>query len=274
MVQTEDRTGRECLDVIPHGEFMRPSEFCDSGNSKISTAVRNILKGCRNNEGDIATRLFFWVRDNVKYKLGLHADRASETLLKAEGSCSNKANLLVALLRAVELPAGFHILEVKTKEYFGPLSIRRINQFISSKSLHVHSAIYLHDKWVSVDASDDIRLSQSVRHLSPQATPVDFHGTRDALLHLDPAHIISKSEFPLPSIDHIFRKTSKLPTEMLRILDIYADYLRQNCILFDSIEEMEAAFFEWLQIVRPIDHQIFTAFEEQLMKAQLTHAPG
>ena len=97
-------------------------------------------------------------------------------------------------------------MEVKTKLYFGPLGVNRICQFVSEKSLHAYNAVFINNEWLAVDASDDIRLSQSMRHLAPPAHPVYFDGVNDALLNLDPDHIISNSVFPLPSLDHVFRK--------------------------------------------------------------------
>ena len=39
-------------------------------------------------------------------RVGLYSDTSSETLQRGYGSCSNKANVLVAILRALNIPAG------------------------------------------------------------------------------------------------------------------------------------------------------------------------
>jgi transglutaminase-like putative cysteine protease len=75
--------------------------------------------------------LFYWVRDNIEYELGLKSDTASSTLLRGSGSCINKANLVVALLRALGIPAGFHIMTVKTRAYFSCLCTPCFNKFMS-----------------------------------------------------------------------------------------------------------------------------------------------
>lgn len=249
---------------FPDESFSLPTACCDSENRTIATAVRNILKGCAEDEAEVAKRLFYWVRDNIQYTLGLQADSASTTLQKNKGSCSNKANLLAALLRSVGIPAGFHLMEVKTKLYFGPLAVNRVSKFVSDKSLHAHNSIFLRGKWVSVDCSDDIRLSQSLRHLTVPATPVWFDGVRDALLHIDPSHIISKTSSPLASIDHVLAKKVRLPSEIVAFLNTYLDYLRRSCIVAASVEEAESNFFEWFREMHPAEYKAFLRHEAAL----------
>jgi len=56
----------------------------------------------------------------------------------------------VALLRALGIPAGFHVMAVKTKEYFGCLCTPRFNRFMSDRSVHVYGAVLLGGKWLKI----------------------------------------------------------------------------------------------------------------------------
>ena len=64
-----------------------------------------------------AVLAFQQAQNAVLYRVGLHNDTSSATLCRGFGSCSNKANVLVALLRALGIPAGFGEILVNGKDY-------------------------------------------------------------------------------------------------------------------------------------------------------------
>ncbi|MDQ3357003.1 MAG: transglutaminase-like domain-containing protein [Actinomycetota bacterium] len=66
-------------------------------------------------------RLYRFVRDEIPYAFGPWGVRASQTLAQGTGTCTNKANLLVALLRAAGIGAAYGVLRVDTQHYFGPI---------------------------------------------------------------------------------------------------------------------------------------------------------
>jgi len=41
------------------------------------------------------------------HRVGIYSDKSSDTLRRGYGSCSNKANVLVSILRALQVPAGW-----------------------------------------------------------------------------------------------------------------------------------------------------------------------
>lgn len=243
-------------------DFLSATEYCDSDHPRIRRAVRNILFATPDDPAAIARRCFHWVRDHMQYTLGLQGVPASETLLAGQGSCSNKANLLCALLRAADIPAGFLPMQVRTKEYFGPVSIPRLNRYVSEKSLHVQATVRLDGRWLRVDPSDDVRMNLGFFHISPTCRLVDFDGTSDAVLALDPAHILQAAEHPVPDIDDILRKKPRVPAQLMEVLNAYVDYLRRYGITMDSVAEAEAAFFEWFRETNRHAYEKFVLFEE------------
>lgn len=236
-------------------EFLATSRYCDVEHSDIHDQAHQLTRSCRS-DIEKAVVLFEWVRDEVEYRLGLYKNTASETLAQGWGSCSNKANLLVALLRALEVPAGFHLLEVKTREYFGPLAPPAFFPFVSHRSLHVFCAVHLEGRWVRCDPTDDSRLSESTGHLNPQSRKVEFDGRRDALLNLRPEHILTDDGALLPHIDHVLEKERRSPPVFLRLLQRYMEFLRQRGKEFSNVDSIQESFFGLLEKESPEEHAL------------------
>ena len=114
--------------------------------------------------------MFTWVRDNVLYRVGLWNKTASETLHEREGTCTNKANLLVAMLRSVDIPAGYGLLKVDGQKYWGPATPSIISKHVGRVSSHIFAMVYL-DRWICIDPSDDIQLCKNVGYITKTANP-------------------------------------------------------------------------------------------------------
>lgn len=91
-------------------EFLQASEIIDFMEPGVSRAVAELAKGTGEEEL-IARRCFEWVRDHVKHsidhRIPIVTCKASEVLKHMAGFCYAKSHLLVALLRANGIPAGF-----------------------------------------------------------------------------------------------------------------------------------------------------------------------
>lgn len=236
-------TGRE------RKEFLQETEFCDFNHPAIQKLSREIC-GKLDCDRDKVVALYYWVRDNVLYRIGLWNRKASETLWEMEGTCSNKANLLIALLRANNIPAAYGIYKVSGQLYFGDANF--MGKFVSKVSYHVYTLVYL-DRWIEIDASDDCHLSRSVQHIIPQATELHFDGFNDAKLKIESDHIIS-NEGPVANIDHVFRK--KLRHRGLGILlsvgNLWLKYFRETKKRFQTHEELKANCLAFLKMHHPL----------------------
>lgn len=243
---------------MPHcSPYLETTEFCNADEPRIRRLAAELTRDSTG-DADKAIALFRFVRDSVRYRLGLYAENASDTLASGRGSCSNKANLLVALLRAAGLPAGYHVIQVKTKEYFGPLCSPVFHPFLSEKSLHVFCSVYLDGRWLKCDPSDDRELSEGTEHLNPQSRKVDFDGAGDALLNLTPEHIIADDGVRYDSIDGVFRKTRRCPALFLRVLDHYLDFLRVRGRAYSDVDELTVGFISWLDEQDPEGRRMLT----------------
>ena len=93
-----------------------------------------------------ARRLFEWVRDEIPHTADIGSDvvtcSASEVLREGMGHCHPKSHLLAALLRAVQIPAGFCY------------QVLRRDPPLEGTVAHGFNGLYLASvgKWIRVDA--------------------------------------------------------------------------------------------------------------------------
>jgi hypothetical protein len=228
-------------------EFLKETEFCDFSHPTIQKLSHEIC-GKLDNDRDKAVALYYWVRDNILYRIGIWNRKASETLWEMEGTCTNKANLLIALLRANNIPAAYGIYKVQGQLYFGDANF--LGKFVSKVSSHIYSLVYL-DKWIVIDASDDIGLSKSMHHIIPQSEEVHFDGINDAKLKLNPDHIL-RNEAPIANIDHIFKKKRRHAGILLSVGNLWLKYFRETKKKFSSHEDLKKCCLYYLKTHHPL----------------------
>lgn len=225
--------------------YLKNTFFCDSDNREIIKTA-NIIKGNLIDEKEIAVNVFNFVRDSTIYEVGNWRKKASQTLKKGSGTCTNNANLLVALLRALGIPSGFGVMEVIGPNYFGPIVLHHFNYHVSKKTKHIYAYVYLNNKWVKCDPSDDEPLSNNTQHLNPQSKKVIWNGIDDAVLNISSDHIISDSG-PFSNIDHIINKRMKYRRKIpVYFANIYIQFLREEGSKIKNISEIEHYFYNWL----------------------------
>lgn len=88
------------LDLVT---YLRPSRYCES-DSLLPTA-RSEFRGLTGH--DLLTAVTLWVWERVSYVPGssLVTDGAARTLMARRGVCRDYAHLVIALLRALDVPA-------------------------------------------------------------------------------------------------------------------------------------------------------------------------
>ncbi len=107
---------------VERDEFLRDALLRDSELLELdSVEVRGVLAKLALSELSPveATRVCFeWVRDEIRHSVDLRADTltctAREVLAEGHGLCFAKCNLLVALLRAQGIPAGYGYQRLRT----------------------------------------------------------------------------------------------------------------------------------------------------------------
>ncbi|MFC1932865.1 transglutaminase family protein [Chloroflexota bacterium] len=159
--------------------YLKSTRIIDCDTGTIQDKAREMTIG---QEGTIekAKSLFYFVRDGIKYNpyvprhLPEHFS-ASNTLSRGEGFCIQKAILLVALSRAVGIPArlGFAIIR-------NHLLSKKIAEMLVSNVFpdHGYAELYLDGKWVTATPAFDLEMCQKNR-----IAPVEFDGKNDAKFH-------------------------------------------------------------------------------------------
>lgn len=225
--------------------FLKETEYCDFSHPEIQKIAKEFLARYPDKK-ELAVTLFYWVRDNIFYRVGLWQRKASETLKEREGTCTNKANLLVALLRAGGIPAGYGLMSVKGQEYLGPAG-NLFARKIASQSVHFYTYVYLDGRWIKCDASDDRKFSCNTSYFNPQSRLVEWDGETDAKLNLNSEHILSDIG-PLADVDDkISKKPKNAKGIILRLGNLYIKFLRENEKRVFDIKELKPLFKSWLR---------------------------
>jgi hypothetical protein len=236
--------------------FLQETAFCNFSDPEIG--CRAELFGRRGvDEREIAVEVFEFVRDTIAYQVGNWQRTASETLRRRNGTCTNSANLMVALLRRLGIPAGYGVMTVSGREYLGPAVPARLAGRVAKQSRHIYVCVRLEGQWVRCDPSDDWALSTASHHINPQCTPVVWNGRHDALLNLDPRHIINDC-FPLANIDELMCKPMRLRMQIpVRIGNCFIEFLRQQGLSIEKPEQVEERFDDWLRQAGPMLHWLY-----------------
>ncbi|MFH8787696.1 transglutaminase-like domain-containing protein [Streptomyces roseoverticillatus] len=224
--------------------FLDSTRFCDAGSKAIADAAAEATDGAITDR-DKAVALFRWVQDEIKYAI-LHdwTHTATETLRMGRGSCSNKANLLCAMLRAQNIPAGFGVLVVNGKEYFGQGWFPALREMCDETSRHFFGVVHLGGKWLRCDPSDDRALSAGASHINRPSTRIHFDGTAHADMLLDPAHVLSSS-WPVPDIDRFLARKTTKPRENFAYMNSYVEFVRLHGSRYAGPRALEEAFHAW-----------------------------
>lgn len=228
-------------------DFLAQTSYCDFNHVSIQQIAADFRNKNFSNQTDLAVALFYFVRDSILYRVGLWQMKASETLAEGNGTCTNKANLLVALLRAGGIPAGYGVMKVKGKEYFGPVMLDIFRKHISSSSTHIYSYVFLNNHWLKCDPSDDKIFSERTSYFNPPSKLVDWNGQCDASLNLRPEHIL-EDRGPLANIDEIIAKRPRNARGIFLALgNLYVQFLRQNNVKIKETSELTPMFGQWLK---------------------------
>jgi transglutaminase-like putative cysteine protease len=122
----------------------------DFSNEKIQNTVAFLNKGETETDKEFAIKAYLYVRDTWPYdpnRISLKNEdwKASEIITHKGGHCIDKVVLLIAILRAVSIPARLGLAKVKNH-----IAVDHIIEKFGSDVLvpHGYIEIYLNNKWV------------------------------------------------------------------------------------------------------------------------------
>jgi hypothetical protein len=213
--------------------YLKPTDFCDCENQAIIDMAHTLTKGCETDK-EKALNIFYFVRDEIPFMID-YIVKASETLEKRYGMCVTKSNLQIALLRAVRIPAKYHLIHVKKECIKGIIARGVYNGFPDIITFHPWAESYLNGRWISCDTLLDEILTKAIYkkgiHTKEEIPTIDWDGKTD--LNTVRAWMV-EDKGTHTSLDSLFRKVQenfnpeKLPIEMVNYSNKYTEKLRKK----------------------------------------------
>jgi transglutaminase-like putative cysteine protease len=160
-------------------KYLKPTSIIDCDNQSIQEKAKDLTQG-EENVIEKAKSLFYFVRDEIRYNVYTSKSlpehfRASNTLSEGEGYCVQKAVLLVALARAVGIPAGLGFARIRNN-ILPEKMLKRLGTNVFP--FHGYSVLYLNGNWVKATPAFDLKMCVKNRII-----PVEFDGNNDATFH-------------------------------------------------------------------------------------------
>lgn len=125
-------------------DYLKSSYYIDFNNQDIINKTNQLTLDCHN-DIEIAKRLYYFVRDDIKHSWDIQDIRVtakgSDVLKYGVGICYAKSNLLCAMLRLKNIPTGIcyqrlTLLDDDSQGYV----------------IHALNGIYIDNRWVRLDA--------------------------------------------------------------------------------------------------------------------------
>ncbi len=159
-------------------DYLSPTYFYDFESEEIQAIVSE-FKDASLSQKEIAIALYNKVRDHWRYdpySLSFNKEkyRASEITKRTNGHCIDKSIVLIACLRAMDIPARIHLAKVKNH-----IGVERLIEKFGSNELTPHGMVdaFIDGKWLKLSPTFNTSLCEMLR-----VAPLDFDGENDAVL--------------------------------------------------------------------------------------------
>ena len=185
-------------------DYLAATRLCDCGDPWLRQTAEEIADGAISAE-EKALKVFWYVRDHIRFGLAYSRSKASRTLKRGYGECGNKTNAQVAVLRALGVPARFRWAHAKT-EILHHLVAGFVYENMPPVASHFWCECNLDGRWVSCDSLLDKLLYEGMLRrglvTKEQLPTIDWDGKTDLVL-LKPW--ITEDRGHLPSFDDAIR---------------------------------------------------------------------
>ncbi len=157
--------------------YLNCTEIIDCDTKSVKDKAQELTKG-RQTDRERAVALYYFVRDEIRhnayaplYDPGLY--KASAVLEAGNGFCQQKSVLLVALARAVGIPARLGFVDVH--DHLLSDSFRRMIGGVNTFPFHGFAELYIDGRWIHASPAYDLKTCCRKRFV-----PVDFDGINHA----------------------------------------------------------------------------------------------
>ncbi len=177
-------------------EFLAVSEHCDWDRPAVQNIVLNVCNSCAS-QREAAIAVYYFVRDGIPFAFRSLRETASETLRWREGQCAHKANLQIAMLRCLGIPAGYRSQSLDARAFEGFVS-GHAAEFLGDPLAHVYATVFLDGKWADADATLDAALLDAVAD-EPWRMRGEWDGRSD--MAFPEGFLVGESSEPFPEMD-------------------------------------------------------------------------
>jgi len=159
-------------------KFLNPTYFINSDSDFVKKTANNIISNGVNKR-EKAIKLFYWTRDEIKYDAHSLSSmrrryKASAIIEKGQGWCVQKAVVLAALARVVDIPARLHFADIQNHQTPEKMKGKMGTDIFL---YHGYTDLYLDGKWVKTTPAFNKELCDKFGYKT-----VEFDGIHDAIL--------------------------------------------------------------------------------------------
>lgn len=143
-------------------KYLKSTDKIDLDSEIVIKTTKEAIGGSRTPK-EAAMRIFYFVRDEIKFALTSQLEKASTVIKRRTGYCVSKTTAMVAMLRAANIPARYHFASIKKeamKGLMGGIGYRFMPEIIPG---HSWVEVYLDGKWIEVEFTFDKELHQAMK---------------------------------------------------------------------------------------------------------------
>lgn len=164
--------------------YLKPTRLSDSDHPSLQAKARELTVGAGSDK-EAALRIFYFVRDHIKFGSSDLFGQASHTYRVGIGDCGIKSNVQMSLLRAAGIPARLHAITAKREVINGLFPAWAVAMF-PQEAGHIYCECCLSDRWIACEATFDVTLFKALLRtgILPQGVipTIDWDGEMDLTL--------------------------------------------------------------------------------------------
>lgn len=159
-------------------KYLKPTYYFDFENELVQNLISE-FKTNKLSDKEKTIGIYTKVRDNWKYdpysiSLSKEKYKSSHIAEKQSGNCVEKSIILIACLRALEIPARLHLGKVKNH-----IAVERLTEKFGSNELTPHGMVNvnLDNRWLKMSPAFNKSLCEKLN-----VEPLDFDGENNSFL--------------------------------------------------------------------------------------------
>jgi transglutaminase-like putative cysteine protease len=165
--------------VKEFSQYLKPTFFIDTDSQEIVDLARRLTADF-NNITEKAKAIFYWTRDQILYNpyetftFNREDYKASYIIGQKKGWCVQKACVLAALARAIQIPSRLHFADIRNHKVPEKLlKAMKTNLFV----YHGYTELFINNSWIKATPAFNIELCQKFN-----LKTVEFDGIHDGML--------------------------------------------------------------------------------------------